>query len=117
MNKKILAREMIGAYVCFDGNENNQQVSRLKSGAEFTRQNLAAFVRWSWVWHIDINFIYEKKGFSDVSDSFEITTDKAVKLDDLTDLILKYQTRCALQLDGYRYKTKQWTATIKKGAI
>jgi len=111
--KNRLKKQMIGAYVKFDGDESNEQVGRLRNGVNFLRQHLDAFQFWSWTWQLDIAFVFENGKLPERHSEVSIATDTPLRLGHLTDLVLDIQTKEAIkQPDGYKYKTKIWTAKI-----
>jgi len=116
--KNRLKKQMIGAYVKFDGNESNDQVGKLRNGVNFLRQHLDAFSHWSWKWNLDICFVFENGKLPERHCEISVDTDTPLRLGHLTDLVLDKQTEAALeQPDGYKYKTKIWTARITGSAI
>ncbi len=116
--KKNLSRQMLGAKVVFNGDEDAEQLGVLRSGAKFSSNHLKAFCLWSWVWNVSIEFVFKNGKLPLRCVPVSIVTDKPVKLDDLTDLVLGLQTEAALgQPEGYKYETKKWTATIERGAV
>lgn len=107
---------MKGAYVSFNGDQDSEQVGCLANGVKFNSGALHAFMNYKWVWKVEIVFVYHNGKLPERHVPFEFETSEPIKLDDLTELVLECQTQGALECpEGYKYKTKTWTAKIIRG--
>ena len=106
-------RQMIGARICFDGDEEAGQVAEFRDGTQFNEKAIDFLIRHEWKWNIEITFVFKNDiGFKRETTRMFVISDPC-RFNSLKDYADELATMAGLdQPEGYKFHLNTWKARV-----
>lgn len=97
--RKRVRSMLRGSKITFDGNEKNLLDYRLSGGLPMSKIMVDAATGWAWRWKITLGLVCELNGAKRYP-SEELTTETAIRINDLTSFVKERHQIMALEQPG-----------------